>query len=59
MIETIQNKQQVVISTSHIEHPDWNSFTLSGDVAILYLDSPLTVSEFHISYGNHPLVLQI
>merc|ERR1711988_366984 len=34
--------QQVVISTSHIEHPDWNSFTLSGDVAILYLDSPLT-----------------
>jgi len=21
--------QQVVISTSHIEHPDWNSFTLS------------------------------
>merc|ERR1712012_1381909 len=34
--------QQIVISTSHIEHPDWNSFTLSGDVAILYLDSPLT-----------------
>merc|ERR1712210_417497 len=36
--------QQVVISTSHIEHPDWNSFTLSGDVAILYLDSPLEFS---------------
>ena len=51
--------QQIVISTSHIEHPDWNSFTLSGDVAILYLDSPLTVSEFHISYRIHasiPLV---
>merc|ERR1712045_197593 len=28
----------------HIEHPDWNSFTLSGDVAILYLDSPLEFS---------------
>ena len=40
--------QQVVISTSHIEHPDWNSFTLSGDVAILYLDSPLTVRKFHV-----------
>ena len=39
--------QQIVISTSHIEHPDWNSFTLSGDVAILYLDSPLEVSEFY------------
>merc|ERR1712088_106383 len=37
--------QQVVISTSHIEHPDWNSFTLSGDVAILYLDSPLEFSD--------------
>jgi len=37
--------QQIVISTSHIEHPDWNSFTLSGDVAILYLDSPLTFSD--------------
>ena len=40
--------QEVVISTSHIEHPDWNSFTLSGDVAILYLDSPLTVRKFHV-----------
>jgi len=37
--------QQIVISTSHIEHPDWNSFTLSGDVAILYLDSPLEFSN--------------
>merc|ERR1712241_1455808 len=37
--------QQVVISTSHIEHPDWNSFTLQGDVAILYLDSPLEFSN--------------
>merc|ERR1712088_34507 len=37
--------QQTVISTSHIEHPDWNSFTLSGDVAILYLDSPLEFSN--------------
>merc|ERR1719500_2548053 len=41
--------QQVVISTSHIEHPDWNSFTLQGDVAILYLDSPL---EFTNEIGS-------
>merc|ERR1712018_1106741 len=41
--------QQVVVSTSHIEHPDWNSFTLQGDVAILYLDSPL---EFTNEIGS-------
>ena len=44
--------QQVVISTSHIEHPDWNSFTLSGDVAILYLDSPLEVRLNFLSTGS-------
>merc|ERR1712045_791163 len=36
--------ENTIITTSHIEHPDWNSFTLSGDVAILYLDSPLEFS---------------